>query len=254
MTALTIEELTKSYESNDGEKERVFNGINVTVEDGSFTTVMGPSGCGKSTLLNIVAALVDINGGIIKQDGKAINQNEIEYAYVFQDPRLLEWKTVEENIKFALRAKGIPSDQHDELVEKYLEMVELAGEGDSYPLRLSGGMRQRVGIARALAVESDLVLMDEPFGSLDEITAQKLRDDVMDLWKETGKTVLFVTHNISEAVYMSDKIIFLNDSGEVFKRKIVDVERPRDSRNPELIELEYELEDDLFSQMSDDNG
>lgn len=251
---MTIEliDIEKSFEDADGNELVVLDGIDVELEHNSFTTIMGPSGCGKSTLLNVISGLVTMDSGTIRRDGTEIQQGDLPYAYVFQEPRLLNWQTVEDNIKFALKSKGVPKSEHDERVRKYLEMVDLAGEERSYPLRLSGGMRQRVGLARALAVEQDILLMDEPFSALDEITAQKLRSDVVDLWEETEKTIVFVTHNISEAVYLSDQILFMNTSGEIFSRTTVDVDRPRDQKDETLLEIEASLLDEFYSEIEPD--
>lgn len=251
---MTVEftDIRKSFENPDGSELVVLDDVDVELEENSFTTIMGPSGCGKSTLLNIIAGLIEMDSGTIKQNGNTIAQGQLPYSYVFQEPRLMNWLTVEENIKFALKSQGVPKEEHDERVNKYLEMVDLEGEQKSYPLRLSGGMRQRVGLARALAVERDLLLMDEPFSALDEITARNLRQDVIDLWQETEKTIVFVTHNISEAVYLSDKIVFMNDRGNIFNKATIEMERPRDEKDEKLLKLEAELMDEFFSNVENE--
>ena len=250
--SIELTNIKKSFEGADGNEIVVLDGIDVELEDNSFTTIMGPSGCGKSTLLNIISGLVTMDSGSIRRDGTEIEQGDLPYAYVFQEPRLLNWRTVKENITFALKSKGVPKEEHDERVTKYLEMNELAGEEESYPLRLSGGMRQRVGLARALAVEQDILLMDEPFSALDEITAQKLRSDVVELWQETEKTIVFVTHNISEAVFLSDQILFMNTNGEIFSRTDVDVDRPRSQKDEALMEIEATLLEEFYAETEPD--
>ena len=246
---IELNNIKKSFIDGNGNELVVLDGIDLELENNSFTSIMGPSGCGKTTLLNIISGLIKMDSGTIKRDGERIKQGDLPYAYVFQEPRLLNWLTVEENIKFALKSKGVPKNGHNERVQKYLEMVELAGEEKSYPLRLSGGMQQRVGLARALTVEQDIILMDEPFSALDEITAQSLRNDVIDLWEQTDKTIVFITHNISEAVFLSDQILFMNTNGEIFNQVTVDLERPREQNDKELLEMEATLLNEFYSEI-----
>lgn len=245
---LKIENLCKSFE--DGERRVVaLDSVDLQIEEGSFTSIMGPSGCGKSTLLNVLAGLLSYDEGTIRRESVRVSPSELPIGYVFQEPRLLDWRTVGQNIEFAMKARGVPSGEHDRRVDETLEMVGLSDEENSYPLRLSGGQRQRVGIARALSVNPDLLLMDEPFSALDEISARQLRDDLIDLWQETRKTVLFVTHDITEAIFLSDKIIFLDTNGHVFNRTDIEYDRPRDLNDPRLVETERELMDTFFEHM-----
>ncbi len=250
---LTFENLHKSFVTGDGSELTVLDGVDVEIEDGTFVSIMGPSGCGKTTLLNTMSGLITIDEGKIFQDGTEISQDEIPYAYVFQEPRLLDWLSVEGNLKFAMKSKGVPSDEHDKRVKEYLDMVDLSGEEKSYPQKLSGGMSQRVGLARALAVEQEVLLMDEPFSALDEITARNLRSDLVDLWEDMDKTIVFVTHNISEAVFLSDKILFMDTRGKIFKRAEIDVERPREAKSTELLDTEAELMDEFFANIEADH-
>ena len=227
----------------------VFSDLSFRIKQGSFTSIMGPSGCGKSTLLNLIAGLLEPDEGTIYRDEIRIEPGNFFYAYVFQEPRLLDWRTVGENIAFALRGQGILEEEYDERIEQYLGMVGLADEVDSYPQQLSGGMRQRVGIARALAIDPDILLMDEPFSSLDEFTAKELRQDLLEIWKETGKTIVFVTHNASEAVFLSDTVLVLDDEGEVFDHVAIDAPRPREVGNQKLVETESDLMDRFFTHL-----
>jgi len=245
---LQMENINKSFTEPDGSKLQVLNDIDLTVDEGEFFTIMGPSGCGKSTLLNIIAGVLQPDSGTIKHNGKEIKAGDLPFGYVFQEPRLLDWRTVGQNIKFAMRAQGIPAEKHEEQIEKWLKRVNLEGQEDNYPLRLSGGMKQRVGLARALAVDPEMILMDEPFSSLDEITARELRDDLVDLMQEEQREVIFVTHNIREGVYLSDRIAFIND-GEIFNIESIDLPRPRDVNSPELIELESRLTREFFEEI-----
>lgn len=246
---LEIQNLSKTFTDETENEFTVLDDITYTVEDGSFTTIMGPSGCGKSTLLNILAGLYPVKEGQIKWQGEQVNPQNLPIGYIFQEPRLLKWRTVEDNIKFALNAQDVPKDTHDSVIDNVLETVGLGAERKTYPLRLSGGMRQRVGIARALAVDPDLLLMDEPFSDLDELTARNLREDLIELWQETGKTIVFVTHDISEAVFLSDKIVFLDTNGEIFNEDMIDLPHPRDPDDSELLTIESDLMDEFFRHM-----
>jgi len=240
-TKLEIDNVSKSFINGSGETVEVLDHVSFDVPPGSFTSIMGPSGCGKTTLLNIIAGILDIDGGVIREDGVPRHPEELFCPYVFQEPRLLEWATVGENISFVLNAQGVPRSEHDEIIAEYLRKVGLDGEVDSYPQELSGGMQQRVGIARALAVDSDIVLMDEPFSSLDEITASRLRSDLVDLWQETEKTVLFVTHDVREAIYLSETVLFMAPGEGIFHRAKIDIPRPRSMDDTALLERESEL-------------
>jgi len=241
MVDLHIDAISKSFPQEDGTIEQVLEDVSFEAGEGTFTTLIGPSGCGKTTMLNIIAGLLESDGGVIKQDERPIRQDELFCSYVFQEPRLLDWATVEKNISLVLDAQGVPEDEQDERIERYLEKVNLSGEADSYPRNLSGGMQQRVGIARALAVESEIMLMDEPFSSLDEITAQQLREDLLDIWRGTDKSIIFVTHNIREAIYLSDKILLMLPRQGIASRTDVSLSRPRDMEDPRLLEKESEL-------------
>lgn len=249
MKDIQISELRKSFDTAQGELI-VFDGINLSIEGGSFTSVIGPSGCGKTTLMNLLAGLVSKDSGSFHYGDTEVDGGEFFYGYVFQEPRLLDWLTVEDNIKFALKSQGIPKQEHQSIVADQLKRVGLAGEEKSYPLHLSGGMRQRVGLARALAIDPDIIFMDEPFGSVDELTARELRDDLLNIWQETDKTILFVTHDIKEAVYLSDKIIILNKMGEIVDEVTVDLPRPRDLEDPALIEIQSSITKTFLEKIS----
>jgi len=241
MAKIEIDSVSKSFTDSNGEEFTVLDQISFEAESGSFTSIMGPSGCGKSTLLNIIAGVLEMDRGSIRVDELPHRQDELFCPYVFQEPRLLEWATVGENLKIVLKAQNIPDSEHDEIISEQLAKVGLEGERNKYPQQLSGGMQQRVGIARALSVPSKLVLMDEPFSSLDEITAAKLRSDLINLWQDTDKTVLFVTHDMREAIYLSDSLVFLAPGDGVFHQEKIDISRPRDMENDRLLKKESEL-------------
>jgi len=247
---LEMENVTKSFPDGDGTRNIVLDDLGLQIEEGSFVSLMGPSGCGKSTLLNILAGILEMDSGTLRFDGEPVSADDFFAAYVFQEPRLLDWRTVGENIKFAMRGQDIPSDAYSERITRELERVGLLEERDSYPLRLSGGMQQRVGLARALAVDPDIILMDEPFSALDELTARNLRADVIDLWKETEKTILFVTHDIVEAIYLADRILLMDDSGEIFTQVEIDLPRPRNFDDPQLHDIEADLMDDFYTRVN----
>lgn len=249
MTArLEAEDLTVRFEGDDG-PVAVFDGLDLSVEAGEFLTVMGPSGCGKTTLLNALAGLVPLERGTVRYDGEAVEPGGFSYGYVFQEPRLLDWRTVGENVAFALRGAGVPEPERTRRVETWLERVGLADAVDAYPRELSGGMRQRVGVARALAVDPEVLFMDEPFSSLDDVTGRGLRRDLLDLWAETGKEVLFVTHDLREAVTLSDRVLFMGEDGSFFDGAEVPHGRPRDFDDPALGETERRLGERFFAAL-----
>jgi NitT/TauT family transport system ATP-binding protein len=228
----------------------VLDGVDVGVAEQEFLTVMGPSGCGKTTLLNVLTGLVPLDQGSVRYEGEPVDPGAFPYGYVFQDPRLLDWRTVRENLAFALRGKGVPETEHADRIDEWLGRVGLDGAGDKYPRELSGGMRQRVGVARAMAVDPEVLVMDEPFASLDEVTARELRRDLRDLWADTGKEVLFVTHDIREAVVLSDRVLFMREGGAIFDEATIPVERPRDFHDPAVQETEQRLSDRFFAELS----
>jgi ABC-type nitrate/sulfonate/bicarbonate transport system ATPase subunit len=243
MAGIRAEEVTKSYPMKDGSRITVLDDIDVTVEDGEFFSMVGPSGCGKSTLLSILAGFVDPDRGDIELEGSG---SDSRIGFVFQDPTLLDWKTVGENVKFALESMGVPESEHDERIDDVLDRVGLSEFRDEYPQQLSGGMRQRVGLARALSIDPDVLMMDEPFSSLDEITARELRQDLLDIWRKEGKTVLFVTHNIQEAAYLSDRIAILSQKPTQIQTLVeVDIDRPRSLEDSEIIDYEAVVLEEL---------
>lgn len=209
--------------------------VTLTIEDGEFVSFIGPSGCGKTTFLRVVADLEHPTGGSVTVTGLTPEQARLNraYGYVFQQPGLLPWRTVEGNVRLPLTLMGKDRQQAAEKVASVLKMVELDGFGNKYPWQLSGGMQQRASIARALAFDAELLLMDEPFGALDEIVRDRLNEQLLDLWRETRKTVLFVTHSIPEAVYLSTKIVVMSPRPGRIARIIdnpLPAERPLDVR------------------------
>ena len=248
--ALELNDIRKQYDDPEGSGQiTVLDDVSLEVPDESFTTIMGPSGCGKSTTLNILAGIETPDSGTIEHDGAETAPGDYHFGYVFQEPRLLNWRNVEQNLKFALNAHDVPESEHAERIERWLDKVGMRSDQKNYPLRLSGGMRQRIGLCRAMVVNPDILLMDEPFSALDELTARELRRDLIDIWEDQRKTVVFVTHDISEAVYLSDQILFMNQEGEIFERADIDVERPREFEDPELQDIETELMRKFFGTL-----
>ena len=236
MASIVVDGISKSYRLEDESTLRVLENLDFRIPDKSFFTLVGPSGCGKSTLLDIIAGLTDPDeGSLVVENG----QQDPRLGFVFQDPLLLDWKTVKENLEFALGGMGFPEREYDDRVEEALGMVGLLDFIDEYPQSLSGGMRQRVGLARAFCIDPELLLMDEPFGSLDEITARQLRSDLLEMWTDEKKTIMFVTHDIHEAAFLSDYIGILSAKPAKLKTLIeVEIPRPRDLESPELLEYE----------------
>jgi NitT/TauT family transport system ATP-binding protein len=230
MATLTVNELTKTFPpvSKGGQPVRAIQGISFEMSGQVFVSLVGPSGCGKSTLLNIVSGVDTPTSGTVTvtKDGKPAR-----LGYVFQDPRLLPWRTVMQNM---LYVSDIEEEEGRANARRFLEMVGLAHAEDMFPGQLSGGMQQRVGIARAFSVGPDLLLMDEPFSHLDAITARSLREQLQEMWNETKKTVLFVTHDVMEAVQLSNRIITLAHGGTVFDDTTLDLPFPRRASDPEF--------------------
>ena len=249
-SAITIDRLTKQFPAPGTEdKFVVLHDISINVDEGHFVSIVGPSGCGKSTLLNVIAGIESYDGGqVVVHPKSGRSAAEPRVGYVFQSPRLLNWLTVENNIHFVLEAQKVPRDRWRELVSKNLAMVGLAGQERNYPLNLSGGMQQRVAIARALAIEPDILLMDEPFSHLDAITARKMRLDLMEILQRAKPTILFVTHDLAEAVFLSDSIYMMSTKpARIFKRVMVDIPRPRKPEDTKILDLEKTLVQDFFS-------
>lgn len=219
---VVCEDLRRSYGDY-----AALKGVSFSVAEGEFAAIMGPSGCGKSTLLNLIAGLLTPTGGNVFFEGLA-GDSHPPTAMVFQEFALFPWRTVLGNIEFGLEERGVSAAERNERARKLIELVGLAGFEAKYPHQLSGGMRQRVGIARALAVEPAVLLMDEPFSALDAQTRQLLQIELLAIWERTRKTILYVTHNIQEAVFMADRVAVLSRRpGRLIAIVPVDLKRPR---------------------------
>jgi NitT/TauT family transport system ATP-binding protein len=229
--------------------------VDLEIKEGELVTIIGPSGCGKSTLLMILAGLYDKSSGEVMLDGHPIDGPGLDRGVVFQEFALFPWLTVRNNICFGLKMKGVPAAEHDGIVKHYLKMVKLDEFEKIFPHRLSGGMKQRVGIARALAYSPELLLMDEPFGALDAQTRTSLQQMLVDIWAETRKTILFVTHSVREAVFLSDRIVVLSRRPSKV-RTIIDVKlpRPRVRLSEPFLRHEEELEALIAEEIGEDRS
>lgn len=213
---------------NAGNNVTALTGVSMDIKKGEFISLLGPSGCGKTTLLRIIADLLQPTQGTIRISGETPRQARLKkrYGMVFQSPVLYDWRTVKKNVMLPLEIMHLPKAERAERAMKMLELVGLTGFADHYPSQLSGGMQQRVGIARALAIQPEILLMDEPFSALDEFTREKLHEDLLKIWRKTNKTVIFVTHNIAESVFLSDRICVLSPHPGRLSA-IIDVTLPR---------------------------
>ena len=209
--AVEVRDVSLTFETADGKVDALSN-VNLQVADGEFVSFIGPSGCGKTTMLRVIADLQQPSSGTLLVNGMSAEQARLErrYGYVFQAPALFPWRTIEKNIKLPLEIMGFSDSEQRQRAAHYLALVNLTGFERKFPWQLSGGMQQRVSIARALSFDPELLLMDEPFGALDEIVRDHLNEQLLQLWDKTGKTVLFVTHSIPEAVFLSTRIVVMS--------------------------------------------
>ncbi len=213
----------------------VFQDLSLTVEDQEFLCLVGPSGCGKTSLLRLVANLEPMSSGQILLDGKPLHEMRNGIGFVFQEYGLFPWRTVKSNIQFGLEIKGVEKAARDEIVQRYVNLIGLSGFEDYYPKQLSGGMRQRVALARELAHGPEIILMDEPFGALDALTRNAMQIELLRIWEAMRKTVLFVTHNVDEAVFLADRIAVMSRRPSRILEVIpVTLPRPRSRTSPEV--------------------
>ncbi|WP_179151872.1 ABC transporter ATP-binding protein [Oceanobacillus senegalensis] len=246
---LEINQVGKTFTTEE-KQFQVFSDINLDIPENQFVSILGPSGCGKSTLLSMVAGLEDTSEGSIILQGNKITSPGPDRGMVFQQPSLFPWLNVHDNITFPLKGK-MSKKEADKRATHFLKMVQLSRFRDNYIFELSGGMQQRVAIARALAMDPKVLLMDEPFGALDEQTRHIMHDELMKIWQETQKTILFVTHSITEAIKLSDRIVVMGTRpGRIIADIKVDIARPRERGNLESIELEKEIMDLLEGEIN----
>jgi len=237
--SLVLSNISKKFESA---SNNTLQDITLSIDGNEFLCVIGPSGCGKTTLLNIIAGLETPTGGSISLDGLPISGPGPDRVVMFQESALFPWLTVIDNVKFGLSLAGKSKTAQEETALHYLKMVQLAHYKDYRPHQLSGGMKQRVALARALALDSKVLLMDEPFAAVDKQTRNKLREEVQELCRQTQKTVVFITHSVEEAIFFADRIIMLSaNPGMIVKEFAVKLPRPRHIEAPDFIELRADL-------------
>ncbi len=229
--AIEVASIKKCFRAPTGVELVALDEISFAVRPNEFTSVIGPSGCGKTTLLQILDGLLQADGGEVRIHGRSVTRPGPDRAVVFQDFALLPWATVMSNVAFPLELRGTPRAEWERRAQQVIDMVGLAGFEGYYPHALSGGMQQRVGLARALVVNPDTLLMDEPFGALDAQTRYQLQDELLQLWQAHPKTVVLVTHDMEEAVYLSDRVLVLTPRpGRIAREIAIPLPRPRDSR------------------------
>jgi NitT/TauT family transport system ATP-binding protein len=247
MSVVDIKGVTKEFKGG----TVALQNIELEIEQGEFVSLIGPSGCGKSTLLRVIGDLIEPSSGSVTVNGKTARQarRDHDYGIVFQDSVLYNWRTVAKNVALPLELAGWNRERRSKRVDEMLDLVELRGFGDHHPWQLSGGMQQRVSIARALSFEPALLLMDEPFGALDEMTRERLNAELLQIWEASGSTVVFVTHSIAEAVFLSTRVVVMSPRpGRISKMISIDLPQPRTGatrEEPRFFELATEVREAL---------
>jgi len=247
---ISLRNVSRSYSREKGEPVAALQDIHLAVTPGEFLCIVGPSGCGKSTLLHMIAGLDKPSAGEILLNGRAVQEPGPDRILIFQDLGLFPWLTVLENVEFGMRMKGAKKDEMQARARRYLNLVHLSQFEDSYIHQLSGGMRQRVALARALAIQPDVLLMDEPFAALDAQTRDRLHDELERIWSETGQTIIFVTHNVREAARLGDRIVVLTFRPGRIKTEIrSDLPRPRHMEDPHVVQVAGQVMDELRGEI-----
>jgi NitT/TauT family transport system ATP-binding protein len=251
-TFIEISGVSKTYRRSNGDSLKALDGVSFEVQRGSFVSVVGPSGCGKSTLLKILAGLLPVSEGEVRLDGVPVTTPRPDIGVVFQDPVLLPWRTVVENVMLPAQLQGLDQARYASRGRRLLKLVGLEGFENRRPSELSGGMQQRVAIARALVHDPAVLFMDEPFGALDAMTREYMNLELLRIWHDSGKTVLLITHNIPESVFLADEVIVLSARpGRLLDRVPIDLPRPRELAaltSPALARLTERIRAQLSSQ------
>jgi NitT/TauT family transport system ATP-binding protein len=247
---LIVRGVTKRFSVGDDEIEALAR-VDVTIDAGQFVCLIGASGCGKSTLLRVIAGFEEPTSGDVLSDGKPIIGPGSDRGMVFQDYALFPWMTVRQNIGFGPRQRDLPRRQVEETTEEFMRLVGLERFADRYPSQLSGGMKQRVAIARVLANNASVLLMDEPFGALDALTREQLQHELLQIWARTGVTVIFVTHSVEEAVLLADRVLVMSAGpGRIANDLTIDLPRPRDVSSPEFNAVRRDVARRLTSHLA----
>jgi len=248
---VALEAISLSYKTTSGERLLALDNVSLDVKPGEFLCIVGPSGCGKSTLLHLIAGLQPQTSGRILVDGAPVSGPGTDRILIFQELGLFPWLTVGGNVEFGMKMKNVSKAEREEKVQYYLRLVHLLKFRDSYIHQLSGGMRQRVALARALATEPDVLLMDEPFGALDAQSRDLLHDELERLWAETGRTIIFVTHNVREAARLGDRVVLLTfRPGRVKQEFSVNLPRPRQMEQPYVARMARDIMDCLRDEIN----
>ena len=248
---LRLQELSLGYKTTNGDRLLALDRVDLKVEPGEFLCIVGPSGCGKSTLLRLIAGLHSPTSGRVMVDDKPVEGTGTDRILIFQDLGLFPWLTVGQNLEFGMKMKGVSKAERRARTEHYLRLVHLAQFKDSYIHQLSGGMRQRVALARALASEPDVLLMDEPFAALDAQTRDLLHDELERIWAETGRTIIFVTHNVREAVRLGDRVLLLTfRPGRIKREFTIELPRPRHLEDVDVAQTAREILGDLRDEIN----
>lgn len=256
-----LKDVHKEFKKDQNQKLQVLDDINFDIKEGEFVSLLGPSGCGKSTILKLIAGLEKTTSGEVLVNGKKVNKPGTDRIVVFQEGGLFPWMTVKENVSYGLNLKKMSKTEIEEKTMDGLRMVHLINFADAYPHELSGGMKQRVAIARALVMDPEVLLMDEPFAALDEQTRLVLHKELQNIWRNTGNTILFITHNIREALTLSDRVLLMSTRpGKIKESFTVQSARPRDPADSVIVdlerrvmaELEIEMEKVLKEEFGDD--
>lgn len=244
---LTIHNISKKWDLKD-DKTITLNNVSLDVEKHEFISIIGPSGCGKTTILQIIAGIIEPTHGEVLLEGKRIKKTCDCRALVFQKPALYPWKTVKENISFGLMLKKIPKEDWEQIIQDKINLTSLSGYEDYYPFQLSEGMKQRTQIARVLAINPEVILMDEPFAAIDELLKTKFDNELIEIWQKERKTILFVTHSLEEALLLSDRIILMKSNpGEIYLEQKIDLPRPRNIFSSEIVQIRKYLLHELSS-------
>ena len=238
---LVIENIDKTFMNNCRE-HKVLENINLSVDQGEFISLLGPSGCGKTTLLTIIGGFQKSDRGSVLLDGKNVEKPGIDRAFIFQNYALFPWKTIKENVLFPMKQQKVPKEEREKRLESLLEMCGLKGKENMYPHQLSGGMKQRVAIIRALACDPQVLLMDEPLGALDFKMRQNLQEELENIWTKNKITAVMVTHDVDEAVYMSDRVIVMSrNKGQILEDLKIDLQRPRNREDSDYENYKIKL-------------